>query len=200
MKNLVFLVIVTSFTFFSCSTSKNLVKQDKTFTEFSLGIVENFELTPKMLESVQFFSSTDTIVLAKSTKVASGTVSEDGTLLLTGGEPTKQVIILPNTPGIIIPRGVILGDDKKIKELRVSFSEKENNYLIFLPSDDEFGSFVLSQTEIKSVSRGEGSPLMIKLFYLEEQDQKKIEPGRIVGQKKPTVNQKIIPEYKVVRN
>ena len=199
MKNLVFLVVF-SFTLFSCSSSKNLAKEEETLTPFLAEMIENFELTPKMLESVQFFSSTDTIVLAKSTKVASGTVSEDGTLLLTGGEPTKQVIILPNTPGIIIPRGVILGDDKKIKELRVSFSEKENNYLIFLPSDDEFGSFVLSQTEIKSVSRGEGSPLMIKLFYLEEQDQKKIEPGRIVGQKKPTVNQKIIPEYKVVRN
>lgn len=199
MKNVIFLVVF-SFTLFSCSISKNLAKEEKTLTPFLAEMIENFELTPKMLESVQFFSGEDTIILSKTITVSTGTVAEDGTLLLAGGEPTKKVFILPNTPGIIIPRGVILGDDKKIKELRVSFSEKENNYLIFLPSDDEFGSFVLSQTEIKTVSRGEGSPLMIKLFYLEEQDQKKIEPGRIVGQKKTTVNKKIIPEYKFVRN
>lgn len=137
-----------------------------------------------MLESVQFFSGPDTIVLQKSTKVATGSVANDGTLLLTGGEPTRKVLILPNTPGTLVPQGVVLTQDKKIKELRVSFSEKENNYLIFLPSNDEFGTFFLTQTEVKTISKGEGSPLMIKLFYLEEQDQKKIETGRIVGQKK----------------
>lgn len=199
MKNVLFFVILT-FVLFSCASSKLATGKVEQLIPLSLGMIENFGLTPKVFESVQFFSGPDTIILQKSTKVATGSVSDDGTLLLTGGEPVSKIIILPNTPGTVAQQGVVLGIDKKVKALKVSFSEKENNYLIFVPTDDEFGTFVLSQTEAKTVSGGINSFLMIKLFYLEQQDQSKIEPGRVIGQKNQKKTEEIyVPDKKFVR-
>jgi len=198
MRHIVFFVVIFSFFFTSCASSK-LAKEEKVeqFENFSLGIVENFSITPAMLENMQFFSGPDTIVLQRSTKVATGQVASDGTLLLTGGEPVKKIYILPHTPGVLTSKGIIFGSDKKIKELRISFHEKDDNSLVFVPSSDDYGTFVLNQNNIKSVLT-EGAPLMIKLFYLEEQDQLRFAKGRTVGQKK-TNTEKSIPDKKLVR-
>ncbi|MFA7285937.1 MAG: hypothetical protein WC011_03795 [Candidatus Paceibacterota bacterium] len=204
MKNLVFFAVVISFFFFSCASSK-LATTDKKqeFESFSLGMIENFNITPAMLEKMQFFSGADTIVLENRTKVATGSVASDGTLLLTGGNPIKKYLILPNTPGTVAPKGIILGPDKKVKEILVSFSDNENNALSFEPSDDEFGTFILGVNKPnRTVNNPEGQTLMVEVFYSEQQDQSKIEPGRLVGQKKVSNDntEKKVPNEKLKRN
>lgn len=180
MRKVLFLVIF-SYYFISCASLKAPTEEEAdNLTPFSLGMVQNFNLTPEMIKNIQFFSGSDTITLEKSEKVSSGRVATDGTVLLTGGEPTKKVLIYPSTPGTVAPKGVILGANKKLVELRISFAQNENNYLTYYASDDDFGSFILKQNQVNTISSGEGSSLMIKVFYTEQQNQSKVEPGRIV--------------------
>lgn len=204
MRNLVFFAVIVSFFFTSCASSKLATQEkQKPFEAFSLGMIENFSITPAMLEKMQFFSGADTIVLENRTKVATGSVASDGTLLLTGGNPTKKYLILPHTPGTVAPKGIILGSDNKVKEILVSFSDNENNALSFEPSDDEFGTFILGVNKPnRTVNNPEGQTLMVEVFYSEQQDQSKIEPGRLVGQKKVSSDntEKKVPNEKLKRN
>lgn len=209
MKNLVVFLLVVFSLFFvsSCKSSKFAVQEvavnaldtlpKKEFKVFMLGMFENYHGNRGMLDTVQFYSGPDTIVLQKSIEIATSSVADDGTLLIMDGIITNKAIILPNTPGTV--DSIILSDDKTIKEILVCFSKNEKNSLSFVPVDDKFGTFLLSQNETKTVN-GNDSPLMIKLFYMKEQDEKvTIEPGRLVSQKKATTSQKI-PDKKFARN
>lgn len=177
MRKILFLVII-SYYFISCASLKAPTEEEAdNLTAFSLGMIENFHLTPEMIKNIQFFSGSDTITIETSKKVSSSAVATDGTVLLTGGSSVTKFLILPNTPGTVAPNGVVVVD-KKIKELRISFAYNEENYLTFSPSEDEFGTFVLKPKNDKS-SLSVNS-LMVSVNYTEIQDNSKVEPGRSV--------------------
>jgi len=197
MRHICFLVVFTVFLFSSCASFKlATTDKSKNLKQFSLGIIENFNLTPDMLKEVQFYSGPDTIVLQKITRVGTGSVS-DGVLRLVG---VGHVKIMPNTPCVVIPKGIILGKNKQVQEILVSCSDSDDdkNYLSFMPANDEFGTFSLSEADSNSkVKNLEGQSLMVELFYIEQQV--KIEPGRFIGQKKNN-SEEFIPNKKLVRN
>lgn len=174
-----------SFLFFSCGSSKELVQEKTAQLEpVTLELIQDFKISETTLYGLQFFSSTqDTIVLQNQIDATSSRVGPDGVLVLTGGNPSKANIILPGTPGVLV--GLVYeqsNEPKNIKELKISYSANKNNYLIYRPSQEDGNTFLLQES--KFLVSGELSQVYIVPFYLEQQDQKLIEPGQKVGQKK----------------
>jgi len=197
MKKTIFFLFIIFL--FSCGASKQLVTpaDNMVFEPLSLFLIDTFKVDVKNFDKIQFFSGPDTIILSKKYNIAQSTVGSKGELVLTGGEPIQAIIILPNTPGILIKDGVLVDSKGKVQSLDITFSN-QNKSLTYQVGSDEHGMFIAQN--LPNMTKGGGSQLFVRFRYSEHPNVIKVEPGRRVGQQPENVNRDFLERIQKKKN
>ena len=101
---------------------------------FTQDLQDGYNWTESELKKIQFFLSEDIhLVRAKSKEISK---IEDGSITIQSGSSIDQVIIEAGTPGVVV-------FTPKANRFAVSFDDDSSNYLIFGPSPNSKGRYVL---------------------------------------------------------